>query len=186
MTATVFDPATILRGPLTVLRNWAPEDADEVYLACQDSEIQRWTQVPSPYGRDDAEGFVNSTAERWAAGLPSFAIVDPAGNQLLGSIGFPRSPGEGVLEIGYWVSPWARGRGVATAAVGQLCQWTFAQPGIERIEWQALVGNEASRKVAEHCGFRHEGILRSRAKHNGVPADLWIASLLRTDLSGPM
>jgi RimJ/RimL family protein N-acetyltransferase len=32
-------------------------DAGQIYAACQDAEIQRWTTVPSPYSRADAEMF---------------------------------------------------------------------------------------------------------------------------------
>ena len=33
-------------------------DVDAIYDACQDPDIQRYTTVPSPYGRQDAVGFV--------------------------------------------------------------------------------------------------------------------------------
>ncbi|MEV6695961.1 GNAT family N-acetyltransferase, partial [Streptomyces sp. NPDC051453] len=40
------------------LRTFTVEDTDEVYLAAQDPDIQRWTTIPSPYARVDAEHFV--------------------------------------------------------------------------------------------------------------------------------
>src|SRR6266508_2973041 len=52
-----------------LLRPWRPEDADAVYAACQDPEIQRWTTVPSPYLAEHAARFVGERSpKRWADG----------------------------------------------------------------------------------------------------------------------
>jgi hypothetical protein len=47
-----------LTGARVRLRPWRADDADAVLAACQDAEIQRWTEVPVPYRREHAEGFV--------------------------------------------------------------------------------------------------------------------------------
>ena len=53
------------------LRELQIDDAEWIYRACQDSEIQRWTTVPRPYSRDHAESFVHSRSGELAA----YAIV---------------------------------------------------------------------------------------------------------------
>ena len=70
-----IEPVELQAGDL-LLRPFVPADAGAVFSACQDPEIQRWTTVPVPYTRDDAEEFVAACAERWASGMPSFAVVD--------------------------------------------------------------------------------------------------------------
>ncbi|KAK0554993.1 hypothetical protein OC846_001850 [Tilletia horrida] len=40
-----------------LLRPFGPADAPQVYEICQDSEIQKWTTVPSPYTQAHADGF---------------------------------------------------------------------------------------------------------------------------------
>ena len=60
-------------------------------------------------------------------------------------------------EVGFWMAPWARGRGIMTDAVRLVCRWGFADLGLGRIEWWANVGNDASRRVAEKVGFTMEG-----------------------------
>jgi Acetyltransferase (GNAT) domain len=48
-----------LRGDGLVLRLWREDDADSVYLACQDPEILHWMpSIPRPYTRVDAQAFV--------------------------------------------------------------------------------------------------------------------------------
>lgn len=163
------------------MRTWQPADAAQVYEACQDAEIQRWTRVPSPYSMADADAFVATCPERWSVGLPAFGIFELDGRSLLGSIGFVRSPDPGVLELGYWVASRARRRGIATEATRLLCDWAFEHPDVHRIEWMAEVGNVGSRRVAERSEFQFEGVLRSRVEHRGVWVDVWVAGLIRSN-----
>ncbi len=59
--------------------------------------------------------------------------------------------------IGYYVSSAARGRGVATAAVGALVQVAQQDVGLLRLVADIDPGNGASRRVAERNGFRAVG-----------------------------
>lgn len=176
-----LDESTVLRGRGLVLRTWLPEDADELLQACQDVDIQRWTTLPSPYLPEHAEQFLEICALRWVQGLATFAITDLAETELLGSIGFVGIPEEGVVEVGYWIAPQARRRGVATAATRLISDWALDELAFHRVEWQAYVGNDGSRRVADKCGFTFEGTLRSRGFQRGNVLDIWIGGLLRTD-----
>ena len=84
--------------------------------------------------------------------------------------------------IGYWAVPGTRGRGYPAEAVREVCRWAFEDLGLAVIRWDALVGNEASWRVAERVGFTREGTARARLVHRGVRVDTWIGSLLRTEL----
>jgi RimJ/RimL family protein N-acetyltransferase len=64
-----------LSGPRVRLRPWRPDDVDAVTAACQDPEVQRWTRVPVPYARSDAEAFVGDvSAGMHREGGASFAV----------------------------------------------------------------------------------------------------------------
>jgi RimJ/RimL family protein N-acetyltransferase len=65
--------------------------------------------------------------------------------------------------------------------VNAVCAYAFGELGLARVEWQAIVGNEASRAVARRAGFRFEGVLRGRLDSRGVMSDTWIAARLATD-----
>ena len=180
-----MDPVEIAAGRLQ-LRPWQLADAHGVYTACQDTDIQRWTTVPSPYTEGDAEAFVGQVAPKaWAADLGAhFGVFDATTGELLASVGLVELVlAEAQAEIGYWTAPWARGRGVATDATLAVARWAFSALGVKRLDWLAVVGNTASRRVAERAGFTVEGTLRSRV-HNrdGSRADAWIGSLLPSDL----
>jgi RimJ/RimL family protein N-acetyltransferase len=173
---------TVLRTERLTLRPFEPDDIDAVFLACQDSEIQRWTRVPTPYTRDDAVRYVtglNPTGWRecTAAG---FAVCGPEGGELVASVGlhFDRSEDPGVAEIGYWCTASARGRGYVPEAVREIARWAFTECGVERLEWRAEVGNHASRRVAEKVGFVVEGTLRRALVLKDRRIDVWIGALL--------
>lgn len=179
-----MEPVEITAGRLH-LRPFRSDDIPAVARACQDPDIQHFTQVPSPYDDEDARRYVEVYCPSgWASGRSaSFAVVDSVSAELLGSIGLN---GIGLrdaamAEIGYWCAPWARRQGVMTQAVQVVSRWGFAAFGLARIEWYAEVGNTASRGVAERAGFTVEGVLRSRLVHRGERVDAWVGSLLRGD-----
>ena len=91
--------------------------------------------------------------------------------------------GGGSAEIGYWMVPGARGRGLLTEAARAVIDWGFSPDGggLERIEWRAVAGNIASARAARTLGFRYEGLLRRGLVGNRGREDGWLAALLATD-----
>jgi hypothetical protein len=69
-------PVTPLVGEAVQLRPLSDEDEAAVYSACQDSEIQRWTSVPSPYSSDDARSYIDFS-KRALAGRLDRDFFDP-------------------------------------------------------------------------------------------------------------
>ena len=150
-----------LRDGDLVLRPKRPDDVDAITAACQDPEIPRWTFVPSPYRRADAEAFLARSAEEEAAGKTVHLLaVDVEDDRLLGSFSLMEldlEPGYG--EIGYWVAAEARGRGVATRAVRLLADWAREELELTKMDILPHKDNAHSRRVAEKAGFRDTGEL---------------------------
>jgi RimJ/RimL family protein N-acetyltransferase len=155
-----------LRDGDLVLRPMRPDDADAITAECQDAEIPRWTLVPSPYSRADAERFIALSAEEAAAGTTvNLLAVDERDGRLLGSFGLMEIDAEtGYGEIGYWVSAEARGRGVATRATRLLAAWARDGLGLTRLEILPHKDNGPSRRVAEKAGFSDSGRLVGSAR----------------------
>jgi RimJ/RimL family protein N-acetyltransferase len=174
-------PPTLSDGSVTV-RPWRDRDADGVYRACQDPEIQRWTRVPVPYTTKDATGFVGEYARQsWQDRTgASFAIAADGTDELLGAIGLVAiDPDNLVGEVGYWIAPWARGRKAAQRAARLLCDWALADGGLARVEICVDPENGASRAVAERLGCDFEGIFRSKVLHRGQRRDLAVYALVK-------
>lgn len=180
-----MEPVEIAAGAFQ-LQPWAPHDAQEVYEACQDPEIQRWTRVPSPYAFADAELFVATISPSgWLEGSgASFGVKDATTGRLLASVGLHGiSPRDRSAELGYWAAPWARGAGVTTDAARAVCRWAFDTELVDHIIWMAQVGNDASRRIASKLGFVEDGVLRARLlSSDGTRVDAWHATLLPGEL----
>jgi RimJ/RimL family protein N-acetyltransferase len=177
-----MDPVELADDRL-VLRAPCRADVPAIVEVCQDADTARWTTVPVPYAQPDAMAWVDEhVPSGWTAGVDlTFAIIDRENGGYLGSITV-RPDGRGAGEVGFAVAPWARGRGVCTAALRLVCRWGFDELGLARIVWRANAGNVASRRVAEKVGFRYEGLLRREIVYRGERVDAWVAGLLPGEL----
>lgn len=174
-----MDPVTLETERL-LLRPFVASDAGAVHAACQDPDIQYYTPVRKPYRYEDAEKYVGEIAPKgWASDydhiLGAFRSDDGA---LVGSFCLTKRD-QGVYELGYWAAKEQRGRGYSAEAARALCDWGFATLEAHRIEWWAMVGNTASRALAEKLGFTLEGTLRNRSIVDGQPHDWWVGGLLK-------
>ena len=165
-------PLPVLTDGVVSLRGWRSADAQAVYEACQDPDIARFIPIPQPYTFEDGAWFVTHAADESIAGPSAhFAIVDPASDQLLGSISRHGPNGHRAM-VGYWLAPDARGRGVATRAVRLLVDWTLATTDVIRLELYTDAANERSGRVALRAGFEFEGIRRAwDLDRTGRPVD---------------
>ncbi len=182
-------PEPPLSDGVVTLRPWGQEgDVEALTAACNDRAIAEFLdQIPSPYTEDDAREYVAACREGWAEGtLTNFAIAETGSGRAVGSVGVRwLEPDQGVVEVGYWVSPDARGRGLSTRAVRLVSRWLIVDHGVERVQLRADEENVASRRVAEKAGFTQEGVLRS-SRYNprlGRRVDFVMYSLLRDEVA---
>lgn len=170
------------------LRAFHTDDLDELVAGCNDPvTLEFLPGLPSPYTRAAAEWWITmGSPAAFAAGGAAYAVADPQTDQLLGGIGLDRLvPIRRQAEVGYWVAPWARQRGVATAAVRALSGHAFAA-GTERLELMTTWTNVASQRVALAAGFRREGERRSaHVTRDGGRDDLVAFSRIFDDPPGP-
>lgn len=164
-----------LEDEVVLLRPFDEGDVPAIVAACQDPEIPRWTSVPSPYTEADALAWLESDVEE------SFAVIDRATGELLGSIGV-RYFDDAIGEVGYWMKREARGRGLATRALGLVSHWALGERRLARFQLRADVENVASQRVAEKAGFVREGVLRSSLELKGERRDVIMYSLVPEDL----
>ena len=174
-----MDPVTLETARL-LLRPFAATDADAVLAACQDADIQYYTPMSSPFRREDAEKYVAETAPQgWATDRDYILGAFRTDNgSLVGSFCLTEVS-QGVYELGYWTAQEQRRQGYSAEAARALCDWGFNGLKAHRIEWWAMVGNAASRALAEKLGFTLEGTLRNRSLVNGCPHDWWVGGLLK-------
>ena len=86
------------------------------------------------------------------AGTGAFYVLVGEDGSVLGRFNLARIKG-GTAELGYRVAQRAAGRGVATAAVGELCRLAAAQYGLRTLRAGTTHENAASQKVLAKNGF---------------------------------
>ena len=88
---------------------------------------------------------------------------------------------DGLGEVGYWLLPEGRGRGVATRTLRAVCDWAFDSVGLHRLELVHSVDNPDSCGVAQRAGFALEGTARERMLHGDGWHDMHIHARLAGD-----
>lgn len=143
--------AELLRQNRDFLEPWQPTRSEEFFTeAGQRSDIE-------------------SALERYAqdAVLPH-VILDDAG-RVVGRITLS-SIIRGAFQscsVGYWVSAAENGRGLATAAVGDIVRIAFDDLGLHRVQAEVLPNNAGSMRVLERNGFVRYGVAPDYLKING-------------------
>ncbi|MFD8565039.1 GNAT family N-acetyltransferase [Streptosporangium canum] len=145
-----MEPMEIAAGRLQ-LRPWHPADVEVAAEALNDPEIRRW--APTPMTAPDGKAWIAGQIAGWADDSSfAFAITDATTGQVLGHIRV-KSVVDGAGEVGYWVLPAARGKGVAAQALGAVARWAFACLELSRLNLLHDAANTASCRVAQKSGF---------------------------------
>jgi ribosomal-protein-serine acetyltransferase len=170
-----------------LLRPYAAEDVDALYLAVRESieELSVWMPwAHAGYTKDESRAFVMSRDEAWATEQEyGFGVFDAQTRDYLGGVGINHIVREyRYANLGYWVRTSRTGRGIASGAARLLARFGFEELGLGRIEIVAAVSNHASRRAAEKAGAVLEGILRKRLWLQGQPHDAALYSLVAEDL----
>jgi RimJ/RimL family protein N-acetyltransferase len=146
-----------------------------------DPETLRFTRIPEPPPPDFPRHWLDAyEAGRRDGTRQAFAAFDDEERFVGLALAPAIEPGAREAELGYIVTPDARGRGVATAMLRTLTDWAFAQ-GILRATLIINVENTASERVAQRCRYVREGVLRSIFLKDGRRTDATLWSRLPSD-----
>ena len=164
------------------LRPLAEEHLDAVGGLLDDPDVLRFTRLPVP----PPPGYEREWLDRYEVGRrdgtrEAFAAVDDDGSFLGLALAVDIDREAREVELGYFVAPAARGRGVATAMLDELTRWAFAELDALRITLIIDVENRASARVAERCGYVLEGVMRSSYLKDDVRIDAAVWSRLPSD-----
>lgn len=177
---TVVGPGWDATSPTWALRLLDPADLDPA-------------DVPPEGGTGPGEDPTSSTG---LLGLPVERFTGPTldpglleRSTLHGMVSLT-DRGTGEWEVGYWLGPAARGRGLMTAAVDALLDLAVDVLRAQVVTWKCVVRdgqpNWASWRVAWRLGFRLEGVHRLEAVQRGERRDGWWGSWLPGDPRRPV
>jgi len=147
-----------------------------------DPDVIRTTRVPPQPPPGFASTWVGRYVEGWRDGTRAGFAVLSAQGEFLGFTAIVDLQSEARQgEIGYVVAKEARGRGIATRSLRLVTDWALDTLGLLRVELHIDPANIASVRVAERCGYVHEGVLRSLHFKGDQRGDTAIYSLLPGD-----
>ena len=108
---------------------------------------------------DRGDEFFDQFADRYGAllaeqeaGVGAFYVLVAEDGSVLGRFNLYRL-GDGTAELGYRVAQHVAGRGVATAAVRELCRLAVARHGLRILRAATYRNNAASQRVLTKAGF---------------------------------
>lgn len=171
----------MLTGQSVTLRPVREADLDALYDAHTDI---RNRGAYFPLGVMSQPAFRGAFAEHgfWQKTEGMLVIESPEG-EIAGHIEFfhPVSYWD-AFELSYqlYADQYA-GRGFVTEAVQLLVDYLFGTKKEHRIHLVIVSENDASRRIAEKCGFVLEGTVRGAFFNAGRNQDVLLYSLLRTD-----
>jgi [ribosomal protein S5]-alanine N-acetyltransferase len=182
MDAAVLGTFPILETPRLVLRELRDDDADAIYALFSDPAVTRYHDLDTFTAAVQAREFIARMRQRFVdrAGI-RWGIVRED-DLVIGTGGFNRwNIHDRFAHLGYELAQAAWGQGIMTEAIGAMIRFGFDWLDLNRIEAETMLGNVASMRVLERCGFQAEGVLRQRYFWKGAFHDMRMFSLLRRE-----
>lgn len=165
-------PSPPLSDGIVALRPWTLSDLACIQAASLDPAIRDGTTVPSTPDVGEANAFIVRQLARADRGEGwSLAVTRLNDDVAVGLVYLGLRPQAGVVGLGYWVIPDARGQGLAWRAARLASDWVLSARGEHRAEAWVEPGNHASQRVLERAGFVREGVLRSFLSFDARRAD---------------
>jgi RimJ/RimL family protein N-acetyltransferase len=174
-----------LRRADVVLRDAAERDIPEILIAYQDDpELHvRLGQEKPPSGAQLGRRAESEQPDRAAGLQATLTILEPESDICRGQVNVHKFEWEHArAELGIWLAPQVRGRGMGSAALRLVSEWVMRACGIERVQLTTEPDNERMLAAARSAGFVREGILRGYVRYRGRREDSVMLSLLASEI----
>jgi RimJ/RimL family protein N-acetyltransferase len=176
-------PAEPLTDGVVSIRPLERRDLPALSAASADEGVRFMAGWPAPFTLPHAERwFEDRTTLRETGMALDFAVVEVETKVFAGLLQLQQfDQNDRRASLGLWLTPQARGRGLMTRGVRLLVEWVFEEGMLDRLEYLARADNERSLALAERCGFRREGLLRSCLVRDRERRDAVLLATLRND-----
>jgi [ribosomal protein S5]-alanine N-acetyltransferase len=146
--STIAEPPTITFIPIDVVnlrRIAACESVQLEGLLVPDGALP-----PAEVAMRSLVELALGTPELWCV---PYLIVSPSRATVLGACRFKTAPVDGTVEISYGLARSERGKGIATAAIGQFLQLAASTGLVREVIAHILPTNKASSRLVSRLGF---------------------------------
>lgn len=187
MSDEAWFPPTLQTDRL-VLRALTEFDAPKIFAYASNPNVSQFTLWEPHRSVQDSVSFVRDYV------LPSYKKHQPepfgitlksSPNLVIGTVGCFSVAGRGsehTMELAYALSDLYWGQGLVVEASMSVLSWVFSEYSqIERIQARCKLENQASARVMQKLGMKHEGKLRNAIYHRGRHWDMLYYSVLRAE-----
>ena len=151
-------------------------DADAYAEGTADADVRAFAHLPEPhYTAEMVRELVGTTFRHGlqTGELAVLAIADRGDDRFLGSL-VVFDIREGSAEVGFWLHPVARGKGVSARALA-LIATLAADSGLTELRARTVAANVASQRVLDKAGYTFTGRDDSRTP-SGATVDCHLYS----------
>ena len=189
--------ATRLQTERLILRPLRPADIPALYRALRRNadHLRPVSPAPPPEDRRVTLALASREVERWRTlwrrGDTYALYIYPRGEsqgaatRIIGRVSVNRVT-RGAFQnayLGYFIDKDEQGKGLMTEAVREVLSLAFGELGLHRVQAAIMPRNAASMRVADRCGFRHEGLALRYLQIAGAWEDHEIYALTAEELS---
>jgi RimJ/RimL family protein N-acetyltransferase len=162
-----------LTDQVVLLRPFVLKDVEE-HLAGEDEVQIKWLSGGKST-RETVRNWIQRNQESWEKDGPvfAFAISDAKTQRLIGMVEANTDDEnvegiqKGEANISYGLSPFARGKGYGSRAVNLMMDF-LKRKGLHAAIARVDPTNEDSLKVPLRCGFKEQGVMKTKDQRNLV------------------
>jgi RimJ/RimL family protein N-acetyltransferase len=179
------DLAEPLNAPGVQVRLAAERDIPEILIAHQDdpSLHARLGLVRPPSGAELGRRTEEQAADRASGTGVWLTILRSESDDCRGQLDVHHVDWDHQrAELGIWIAPRERGRGLATSSLALAGRWLLTACELMRLELFTEPDNEPMVHAARNAGFVEEGVLRGYLRERGARVDVTVMSLIAADL----
>ena len=169
----------MIRGSLISLRLVREEDLSELFVLMSDIAT-RGDYFPTGLTSETSLRAQFARNGLWDSNEGMLLMVEPGGD-IVGEIEFfPITSYLSGYELSYQLfGPQHAGKGYTTEAVRLLSDYLFDRLKTQRLQLNIHPDNDASKRIAQKCGYSFESLMRQCWYHRGEYHDLEIWARLR-------
>ena len=176
----IFKTIPTLETERLILRRMMPSDLADVYDYAKRAEVSEFLLWYPHDTTAFTRKYLKIVDSKYKRGeFYDWAVVCKADGRMIGTAGFTSiDVYNNNAEIGYVLNSDYWGRGLAAEAARAVITFGFEALRLVRIEAKYMTDNLGSKRVAEKCGMREEGILRQSVYAKGRYVDVCLCSIL--------
>ena len=171
----------MLEGQNIILRLFGEDDLEE-FLQLENTYSEMGDFFPVGFRSPPRFRKNFSETGAWEEDMGRMMVTDKEGRRLGHLVFFKEASHQTGYEVGYGVFRREdRGKGYMTEALRMLSAYLFELKSVPRLQITTAEGNVAARRIAEKCGYQHEGTMRKYGFVRGEYVNAVRYSLLREE-----